>query len=127
MHKIIWAGIGGFAGSILRYVFSGYIQALTHSVAFPYGTFAVNLVGCFVIGLFSQLAEGRGVFTAEARVFILVGVLGGFTTFSAFGNETLNLLRDGEKGLALLNIGAHLICGLAAVWLGRTLAHIIWR
>lgn len=127
MLKIIWVGLGGFAGSILRYAVSGYIQALTKSVGFPYGTFAVNLVGCLLIGLFSQLAEGRGAFTAETRAFILVGILGGFTTFSAFGNETLNLLREGENGLALLNIGMHIIFGLTAVWLGRTLAHLIWR
>lgn len=127
MLKIIWVGIGGFIGSILRYAFSGCIQELTKSVVFPYGTLAVNLVGSFAIGFLSQLTEGHGLFTAEARAFVLMGILGGFTTFSAFGNETLNLLRDGENSLALLNIGVHVIAGLAVVWLGRTLAHLMWR
>lgn len=127
MLKIIWVGMGGFIGSILRYAFSGCIQELTKSVVFPHGTLAVNLVGGFAIGFLSQLAEGRGLFTAETRAFVLMGILGGFTTFSAFANETLNLLRDGENNLALLNIGVQVIAGLAVVWLGRTLAFLMWR
>ena len=79
------------------------------------------------IGLLSQLAETRGVFTAESRTLIFIGVIGGFTTFSAFSNETMNLWRDGENVLAFTNIAAHLVLGLGVVWLSRALAYQIWR
>jgi len=125
--KILLVGLGGFMGSILRYLMSGYVQQWMKSVDFPYGTLAVNLIGCLVIGFLSQLAEARGVFMAESRAFVFIGVLGGFTMFSTFSNETMNLLRDGERLLAVVNIAAHLVPGLIAVWLGRVLAYEIWR
>jgi len=125
--KILLVGLGGFMGSILRYLMSGYVQQWMKSVDFPYGTLAVNLIGCLVIGFLSQLAEARGVFMAESRAFVFIGVLGGFTTFSTFSNETMNLLRDGERLLAVVKIAAHLVPGLIAVWLGRVLAYEIWR
>lgn len=87
----------------------------------------MNLIGCLVIGFLSQLADSRGVFTAETRALVFVGALGGFTTFSTFGNETMNFLRDGENFPAILNVGAHIILGLGAVWLGRAIAYWIWR
>lgn len=127
MGKILLIGLGGCLGSVLRYLVSGYVQQVTKSVEFPYGTLAVNLLGCFIIGFLSQLADTRGVFTAESRTFAFVGFLGGFTTFSTFGNESMNLLRDGENVFALVNVGTHIAFGLGAVWLGRTLAHLIWR
>jgi len=125
--KLLLAGIGGFIGSALRYAATGYVQQLSRSPAFPYGTLAVNLIGCFLIGFLSQLAESRGLFTAEARTFVFIGILGGFTTFSAFGNETMNLWREGQNSLALANVAAHLVLGLGAVWVGRGLAYQIWR
>lgn len=103
------------------------MQQLTGSAAFPFGTLAVNTLGCLVIGFLSQLAETRGVFTPETRALVFVGVLGGFTTFSTFSNETWNLLRGNQIFPALTNIGAHLLLGLGAVWLGRTLAFWIWK
>lgn len=127
MDKILLVGVGGFIGSILRYWVSGYVQQATNSVDFPYGTLVVNLAGCFFIGFLSQLADARGLFTPETRAFTFVGVLGGFTTFSTFGNESLNLLRAGQNNLALGNLSAHLAFGLGAVWLGRTVAYLIWR
>lgn len=127
MSKILLIGAGGFIGSVLRYWVSGYVQQVTRSVEFPYGTLVVNLIGCFVIGFLSQLADTRGVFTAESRAFVFIGVLGGFTTFSTFGNESMNLLRDGENVVSLANVGAHMAFGLGAVWLGRTSAYLIWR
>jgi CrcB protein len=120
-------GLGGFAGSVLRYVAGGYVQEASGSVGFPYGTLAVNLTGCFAIGFLSYLAEARGVFSAEARSFVFIGVLGGFTTFSTFGNETMNLLRDRQNVFALSNVAAHIIIGLLFVWLGRSLGYLIWR
>lgn len=127
MTKIVLIGIGGFLGAVLRYWVSGLVQEASRSVDFPYGTLAVNLIGCLVIGFLSQLAEGRGAFTPETRAFAFIGFLGAFTTFSTFSNESLNLLRDGDGLLALLNLGTHLFFGLGAVWLGRILAYLIWR
>lgn len=120
-------GAGGFVGSILRYWFSGLAQQWTQSAVFPFGTLAVNLTGSLMIGFLSQLADSRGVFTAETRALVFIGVLGGFTTFSTFSNETMNFLREGENLPAVLNVSAHIILGLGAVWLGRSIAYWIWR
>ncbi len=120
-------GVGGFIGSVFRYLLSGYVQRLTNSTEFPYGTLAVNLIGCFLIGFLSQLVEMRGALTDEMRAFLFVGFLGGFTTFSTFSNETMNFLRLGEDQSALLNIGLHILAGLTLVWFGRTMAYLIWR
>jgi len=125
--KLFLAGIGGFIGSALRYAVTGYVHDWSKSIDFPYSTLAVNLIGCIAIGFLSQLAETRGVFTAESRTLIFIGVIGGFTTFSAFSNETMNLWRDGENVLAFTNIAAHLVLGLGVVWLSRALAYQIWR
>ncbi|MDO9300448.1 MAG: fluoride efflux transporter CrcB [Anaerolineales bacterium] len=127
MINILLVGFGGFVGSILRYLVSGYVQQSTKSIDFPYGTLAVNVIGCFIIGFLAQLAEERGMFTSESRLFVFVGILGGFTTFSSFGNETLNLARDSQTLNALANIGANVFFGLFAVWLGRTVSYLIWR
>jgi fluoride exporter len=127
MDKYLLVGTGGFVGAVLRYWVSGFIQQLSNSSLFPFGTLAVNFLGCLVIGFLSQLAEDYGAFTVESRTLVFVGVLGGFTTFSTFGNETMNLLRDSQNLLAFANIAGHLILGIGAVWLGRILAHVIWR
>jgi CrcB protein len=94
---------------------SGYVQQLSKSIQFPFGTLAVNLVGCVMIGFLAEPADQRSVLSPEARAFLMVGILGGFTTFSAFGNETMNLLRDGELWLACGNVVGHTVLGLAAV------------
>jgi fluoride exporter len=125
--NILLVGIGGALGSIFRYLLGTWTQTASRSIDFPYGTLAVNLIGCFVIGFLSQLAEARGAFTSESRALVFVGVLGGFTTFSSFGNDTVNLLRDGETFNALANVGTNVILGLMLVWLGRAAAYWIWR
>lgn len=127
MTNLLFIGFGGFLGSILRYIFSGYVQGLLRSADFPYGTIAVNITGCLIIGFLSQLAESQGAFTPETRAFLFIGFLGGFTTFSTFGNETMNLFRDGENVLTLINAAVQIGVGLGAVWLGRTLVYMIWR
>jgi fluoride exporter len=124
---LVFVGIGGFAGSVMRYALSGYVQQVTHSTSFSYGTLFVNVLGCFIIGFLSQLVESYGLFSAEARALLIPGLLGGFTTFSTFSNETLNLFRDDETALGLVNIGAHIFLGLGAVWAGRALAAALWR
>lgn len=120
-------GAGEFLGSIFRYTISGAVQTVSQSIAFPYGTLAVNVIGWFLIGFLSKLAESRGFFSPDTRAFLTMGILGGFTTFSTFGNETMNLLYDGEWTLALLNVGAQVLLGLGGVWLGYILAYQIWR
>lgn len=127
MVNILLIGIGGFIGSVLRYLVSGYVQQISKGVGFPYGTLTVNVIGCFIIGFLAQLAETRGVFTTEWRLFVFVGLLGGFTTFSSFGNETFNLARDAQLAGALGNIGANVIIGLAAVWIGRAVSYLVWN
>ena len=127
LASIFFAALGGALGSVSRYLLGVWTQSLSKSLDFPFGTLTVNLLGCFVIGFLSHLAETRGVFTPESRAFVFIGILGGFTTFSSFGNDTLNLLRDGETFNALANIGANVILGLSLVWLGRTVAYWIWR
>jgi len=86
------------------------VQAHSPRIAFPDGTLAVNILGCFCIGLFSALIG------TETRAFLVVGILGGCTTFSAFGNETMNLIREGEAALAQMNVGVQVLLGLGAVW-----------
>ncbi len=127
MDKILWVGTGGFIGSALRYLVGGYVQQLSGSVSFPYGTFAVNIIGCFVIGLLSQVIALRGILSDEVRLFVLTGLLGGFTTFSTFSNESFVLLHKGQPWLALANIGGQLVLGLLAVWAGTTVAWFLWR
>lgn len=127
MHKVFLVGLGGFIGAILRYLVAGGVQALTQSVTLPYGTLTVNITGCFLIGIFSHLIEYQAVMTAEARLFLIVGILGSFTTYSTFSHETVNLLHDQKLFLAFLYLTAHIILGLSAVILGRFLVIMIWR
>jgi len=125
--KLMLIGLGGSIGAILRYSISGLIQNLSGSINFPFGTLAVNIMGCFLIGLFSYLIEARAMFTDETRAFLLIGVLGAFTTFSTFGHETYNHFVESKFHLVGINVGAHLLFGLLAVYLGRITSFAIWR
>lgn len=127
MQKILWVGIGGFAGAVLRYLACGHVQKWTENHHFPYGTIVVNMVGCLIIGLLSWLADARDFFTAEMRLFVFIGLLGAFTTFSTFSNETVSLIQNAKGDMAIVNIGTHLVLGLIAVWGGRVLGRLIWR
>lgn len=127
LYSVLYVALGGALGSVSRYLVGTWAQTGSKSIDFPYGTLTVNLIGCFIIGFLSQLAETRGVFTPEIRALVFIGVLGGFTTFSSFGNDSINLLREGETFNALANVGANVILGLALVWLGRAVAYWIWK
>jgi len=127
LRTLFLIGTGGFIGSILRYLVSGYAQQLGKSLLFPFGTLIVNLVGCILVGFIAELVDHRSMASGETRAFLIIGLLGGFTTFSAFGNETMTLLRDGEPWLALWNILGHIILGLFAVWLGYSAASLLWK
>ena len=124
LESILFVGAGGFLGAIVRYlVIRGVEQLPLATAGFPYGTLAVNVAGCLVIGLLGGLASSHGLFAAGsgARVFLFIGILGGFTTFSAFGYDTLMLAREGSFLLALGNVGLQVALGLGAVWLGYRL------
>ena len=116
---------GGGAGACLRYL-TGRLALALFGPGYPWGTLAANLLGGLAMGcLAGWLAFRSG--PEQVRLLLGVGVLGGFTTFSSFGNDTMNLFRDGETVNALANIGANVILGLALVWLGRTVACWIWK
>jgi CrcB protein len=125
MTYALLVGVGGFLGAILRYLVSGFVYQALHEPLFPYGTLFVNALGCAFLGLAAGVAEGRGLLSAEARVFLFIGFLGSFTTFSTFGYETLRLAKDGEFLLALGNVGGQVILGLGGVWAGDALAKLI--
>lgn len=122
MMHVLFVGIGGFIGSISRYFIQESMQRIGNGMFFPVGTLAVNVIGCLAIGYLGGWEESKGMFSTDARLFLYVGVLGGFTTYSAYGFETMKLFRDGETGLAFMNIALHLIFGLGSVWVGFFLA-----
>lgn len=125
MIKLVLIGIGGFLGSIARYWASGAAQRLAGRPDFPYGTLAVNIIGCFLIGFLASLATTRQLFTPETRLFLFVGLLGGFTTFSTFSYEVFSFAHDGQFLSAMWNLCLHLVTGLGAVWLGHELSKTI--
>jgi CrcB protein len=127
MRNLLIIGLGGFIGAVLRYLISGQVQQWSQSVDFPYGTLAVNLIGCLLIGALSRLDELRGVITPEMRFFIFIGLLGAFTTYSTFSNEAVNLINSRRVDLALVYIGTHMVLGLGAVLAGRLTTYMIWR
>ena len=127
MIKILYVGAGGFIGAILRYLVSSFVQNLTHSISFPYGTLVVNISGCLIIGILSQLVELQTFITAEIRLFLMIGLLGSFTTYATFSNETMNLFMSQRFFLGLMNIVSHVVLGLAGVILGRMAVTFIWR
>jgi fluoride exporter len=127
LRTLLLVGTGGFIGSVLRYLLSSYVQQLSKGLQFPFGTLAVNVVGCVLVGFLAELADQRNLISDETRGFLIVGILGGFTTFSAFGNETMNLLRSEALWLASLNIIGHMLLSLIAVWVGYSTAALLWK
>jgi len=119
MSAYFWVGLGGFFGSMARYAIAVGMPPAA-SGRFPLATFAVNCIGCLLIGILAG-ALARVPATDSVRLFVVTGILGGFTTFSAFGLESINLLRRGEVSFALLYILGSVFVGVAAVWLGLRL------
>jgi CrcB protein len=124
MQRLIYIGVAGGAGTLIRYWLSEW-TARRFGETFPAGTLIVNLAGCFLAGLLFYLMFERYLVSPTVRVVVLIGLLGGFTTFSSFGLQTFALLRDGEMGLALFNIAVSNVGGLLMVWVGYSLAKII--
>jgi CrcB protein len=125
MVKLLFVGAGGFFGSVSRYLISGWVHSTLPYSRFPYGTLTVNVLGCLLIGFFAGLADSRNVFGPEVRLFLFIGFLGGFTTFSTFGHETVALLRDAEGLRAFANIFFSITICLTAVWLGNLLSRLL--
>ncbi len=120
--KLLSIGLGGFLGAIGRFWISGLAQKL--SGRFPVGTLSVNLLGSFILGLLATLFLEKVVVSQELRLFVLVGLLGAFTTYSTFSLETLNLMRNGAWLYAGLNIFANVLGTLIAVWAGFSIARL---
>ncbi len=123
MEKLGLIGIGGFAGSVFRYLMQGLIHKWT-GPGFPYGTFVVNILGCFFIGLIMTLSEERFLISQNLRIFLTVGLLGGFTTFSSFSYESYSLFQQGEYLYVAFNTWGSIIFGLLATWCGAVLARL---
>jgi CrcB protein len=115
--NILLVGCGGFAGAVLRYLIALRVQQ-NMGPGFPWGTFFVNITGCLLIGFLSGLFLARS-FHPSAGLLMITGILGGYTTFSSFGLETLNLMAAGRPGAALLYATSSVAVGIVAVWLGR--------
>lgn len=123
MITYLWVAIGGAIGSVLRYLGSSLIAGW-FGQTFPWGTVLVNISGCFVIGFFNSLTgpDGRVLVSSDMRQFVMVGICGGYTTFSSFSLQTLNLAQDGEYLLAGLNVLTSVALCLVAVWVGHVAA-----
>lgn len=122
MRNFFLVGSGGFLGSVSRYYLGGWVLHLSGASRFPYGTLAVNAIGCLAIGVLAGIAEYRHIMGAEVRLLVFTGFLGGFTTFSAFGYETFFLAREHHWAGAALNLALHVLIALPAVWLGHRAA-----
>ena len=121
MKGLLLVAAGGAVGAVARYKLSGLVLHHTTDWRFPAGTFAVNVLGCLVAGVLAGLVERHDMFSQETRLLLFTGLLGGFTTFSAFGIETMFLVRRHETLIAGANIALSVVAGLGALWLGMAL------
>ncbi len=124
MHKWMLLLLGGVFGTAGRYVLAGAVYRWL-GTGFPYGTLAVNTLGCLVIGFLSTLAEEKFLLSPETRLFWMVGLLGAFTTFSTLIYESWRLLQDGEILLAGINLAGSVALGLLALWVGHLAASLL--
>ena len=124
MQKTIFIALAGLVGTLIRYWLGGFV-ARQYGENFPWGTLMVNLIGSFLAGALYQLAEERLLISPALRPVILIGLIGGFTTFSSYGLQTFTLLRDGQIGLATLNVAVSNVLGLLMVWAGYVVFKLI--
>ncbi len=118
MKEALLVGVGGFVGSIARYRLGGFVLHHAQQWRYPLSTFCVNVLGCFLIGVLAGLGERYSFLSANLRLLLITGFLGGFTTFSAFGAEGVFLIRRGEWPIALSYAALSVFCGFVAVWIG---------
>jgi CrcB protein len=121
---LLLVGIGGSIGSLLRYLVSLWLSKAFPASSIPYGTFAVNIAGCFLIGCIYELFEKQDWMTTEWRFFLATGFCGGFTTFSSFAFENYSMINEGNWGAFIFYSAASFILGLAAVYVGINLIKI---
>jgi CrcB protein len=125
LSQLLIVGAGGFIGSAMRFVVSSSVQRLVAPSLMPYGTLAVNVLGCLAIGILGGLAESRFALEPAQRLFLMAGILGGFTTFSAFALESLALFDDGAFMKAVFNVVAQLILGFGAAIAGYAMTRTL--
>lgn len=125
LRTILIVGAGGFIGSVMRYLVQYFVEkAVEHG--FPWGTFVANIVGSFIIGIVFGLAQKGNLLSAEWRMFLAVGICGGFTTFSSFAYNNLTMLKEEAYGQLIWNIGGSLFFGMLAVYLGMILVRAVY-
>jgi fluoride exporter len=124
LTRVLLVAAGGGLGSAARYLLDGAVYRFAPAT-FPYGTFVVNVLGCLIFGALVGLAEDRLAVGTISRVFVLTGILGGFTTFSTFSFETIELLRDGEWVRGGINVVGQVTGGLVALWAARAATRMI--
>ena len=127
MKAALAVGLGGLLGSLARYRLGGLVLHHTAGWRFPVSTFTVNLLGCALVGVLAGIAEHRHGLSPAVRLFLITGFCGGFTNFSAFGLETMYLLRRHQAPWALANVVASVAAGLLAVWLGWKAVELLTR
>jgi len=127
MRNVLIIGTGGAIGAVLRYLVIFSTQSFKEKLPLPLGTLLVNVCGCLLIGILATLAESGQVLTPESRNFLIVGILGAFTTFSTFGYESITLLNKGNLLHFFGNLTAQLVLGLGAVWLGINLVRVFQK
>ena len=122
--RIIWVGVAGFCGAASRYWLDGVVTRLV-GAGFPWGTFVVNLSGCFLIGLLTTVLTERLLPHPDLRVAVTIGFIGAYTTFSTFAYETLRQLQDGSVALAVANVAGSVVLGVAVAWAGVALGRAL--
>lgn len=121
--NILLIAIGGAFGSVCRYLLTSAVLAASGTL-FPLGTFVVNIVGCSLFGALAGASEGRDLLTPETRALLFAGVLGGFTTFSSYINESVVLVREGQIAWAAMNLGGQVVGGFVTFWIAYAAASV---
>ena len=123
LQRLILIGLAGLAGTLCRSGLSGFV-ARRFGETFPTGTLLVNIIGCFVAGFLLYTLNERFLISEIVRTTVMIGFLGGFTTFSSFGVQTFTLLREGETFFAVMNVLLSNVIGIVSVWVGYSLAKV---
>ncbi len=125
MTNILVIALGGGIGAALRVGMVALVQSIAGATLFPLGILIVNVTGCLVIGALTHYGELTGALSPQMRAFLVAGLLGGYTTYSSFANDTVNLAANGNSWLGFLNVAASVVVGLAAVWVGRVAVEMV--